>query len=71
MWTQDLLKFFISIHWKDLETITNAVVMSTLREKIVKDLNIISQEPGVLGEMANSRSGAKKCTRWTWNILPF
>ena len=34
--------------------------MSMPRGKIVKDLNIISQESRLFGEMANSRSGAKK-----------
>lgn len=34
--------------------------MSMPRGKIVKDLNIISQESRLFGEMANSRSGEKK-----------
>ena len=34
--------------------------MSFPRAKIVKVLNIISQESRLFGEMANSRSGAKK-----------
>lgn len=34
--------------------------MSMPRGKIVKDLNIISQESRLFGKMANSRSGAKK-----------